>query len=48
MPWIIAGGALLGGYLSSKGSGDAAQTQADAAGNATAIQNQQYQQTRQD
>jgi hypothetical protein len=48
MTWWVAGATVVGGYLSSQGSQDAAQTQADAANNATAIQNQQYQQTRQD
>ena len=48
MTWWVAGATVVGGYLSSQGSQDAAQTQADAAGNATAIQNQQYQQNRED
>lgn len=38
MPWIIAGGALLGGVLSSSAAKDAGQTQANAAAQASANQ----------
>lgn len=48
MAWIIAGGALLGGLLSSSASKSAANTQADAANNAAQLQWSQYQQTRTD
>jgi len=41
---IGAGGALLGGYVASRGAKSAARTQADAASQAGAIQKQQYEQ----
>lgn len=47
MPWgaaIAAGGAIIGGYMSSQGSQDAAQTQANAANQASQIQQQMYNQ----
>lgn len=48
MPWIIGGAALLGGVLSSNAAGDAADTQAASADQATALQREQYNQTRTD
>ncbi len=51
MPWgaaIAAGGAIVGGLISSDASKSAANTQANAANNATAVEQQQYQQTRTD
>lgn len=51
MPWgaaIAAGGAIVGGLISSDSSKSAANTQAGAANNATAVENAQYQQTRTD
>ncbi len=51
MPWgaaIAAGGAILGGVISSDASKSAANTQANAANNATAVEQAQYQQTRGD
>ena len=47
MPWgaaIAAGGAILGSVISSNGAQDAAQTQADAANNASAQQMAMYNQ----
>lgn len=48
MPWIIGGAALLGGVLSSNAAGDAADTQAASADQATALQREQWQQQRAD
>ncbi|WP_175691675.1 hypothetical protein [Burkholderia anthina] len=43
---VVGGvGAIAGGLISSNGAQDAAQTQADAANNSAALQNQQWQQT---
>jgi len=51
MPWgaaIAAGGAIVGGLISSNAQKDAANTQADATNKATQTQIDQYNQTRQD
>lgn len=48
MPWIAAGGAVLGGLLSSSGSKSAAKAQAAATREATELQREQYAQTRED
>lgn len=45
---LPVGAQLLGSFLSSDATGDAAQTQADAANNATALQKQMFDQTRAD
>lgn len=46
---IVGGGlGLIGSIIGADSAGDAADTQANAANNATAVQNQQYQQTRAD
>ena len=42
MAWITAGGAILGGLLSGAGAKSGAQTQADAASNAAALQKQMF------
>ena len=42
MPWIIAGGALLGGLISSDATSSAAQAQAGAAGEGIAEQRRQF------
>ena len=42
MPWILAGGAVLGGLLASRGSGDAADTMAGSSDAATAEQRRQF------
>lgn len=47
MPWIIAGGALLGGMISSQGSQSAANTQANATNQANANQMGMFNQTQQ-
>jgi hypothetical protein len=47
MPWAVAG-AVGGALIASDASRSASNTQADAASNATAANNAQYQQTRQD
>lgn len=41
-------GSVAGGMISSNGAQDAAQTQANAANNASALDMQKYQQTRND
>lgn len=51
MAWVAVatiGGSLLGSYLTADAAGNAAQTQADAANNATALQQKQFDQTRAD
>ncbi len=51
MPWaaaIAAGGSIISGIISSDASKSAANTQAAAANNATAVEQAQYQQTRGD
>lgn len=48
MPFIAAGASLLGGFLSADAAGDAADTQAGAARDATALQREQWQQQRAD
>lgn len=48
MPFITAGASLLGGFLSADAAGDAADTQAGAAREATALQREQWQQQRAD
>ncbi|MFJ1471171.1 hypothetical protein [Massilia orientalis] len=49
MSWVaaaVAGGTIVGGMISGNAARSAANTQADAANNAAALQQQQYQQTR--
>lgn len=48
MPWMIPAAIIGSSLLGSKSAGDAASTQAAAADRAAELQNQQYQQTRQD
>jgi len=51
MSWVavaVGGGAIVGGYIASKGAGDAAQTQADAANRASDAQQAMYMQQRED
>lgn len=46
--WLLGGAVLGSAYIGSKASGDAAQSSADAAGVSARLQNEQYQQTRED
>lgn len=48
MPWAIAGGAVLGGLISAKGSKDAASTMSGSADKAAQLQWEQFLQSRQD
>lgn len=48
MTWWTAGAVLVSGYMGSQAAGSAADTQAAAADRASAVSNEQYQQTRQD